>query len=107
MRRRFLELGVLISLAAPAAAAGGTEAWGVAIQGATVNPDHSVTITWHRETPDVSVTSITVDYVAVSASSASSGQRFTTAPLLAGSHTITIEVVETFRSDTYLGGCVA
>ena len=100
MKRRLCILTVLLAVATSGAANGSTGAWGVAIQRTTVNPDHSVTIEWTVESANVSVTAITVDYRLVGSTSMT---RLTTAPLAGGWHTVTIDAMETFLSNTYFG----
>jgi hypothetical protein len=100
MKRRLCILTVLVTLASPGAANGITGAWGVTIQRTTVNADHSVTIEWAVESVNVFVTAVTVDYHFVGSTSLT---RLTTAPLSSGWHTITVDAMETFLSNTYFG----
>jgi hypothetical protein len=99
MKRRLSILAVLFALAAPVAASGSSAADGVAIRGATVNRDHSVTIGWSLGNASVVNSWIGVDGTVVRSSS-DRATWFTTAPLSGGSHLITIEVREIFEAYT-------
>ena len=59
-----------------------------------------MTIEWAVESANVSVTAIKVDYRVIAATYVT---RLTIAPLTSGWHTITIDAVETFLSNTYFG----
>jgi PASTA domain len=102
MKRRVLILTVLVLLAAPVAASGGSSAYGVAIRGATVNLDRSVTITWSLEYADVLNSSVAVDG-AIVRSGSDRAITFTTGPLSGGWHTITIEAHEFFETYSPVG----
>jgi hypothetical protein len=97
MKRRLLILTALAALTLPVVATAESGAYGVAIRGATVNRDHSVTVTWSLENASDLNSWIAIDGVVVR-----SGQDrstwFTTRPLSAGSHIITIEVREIFET---------
>jgi hypothetical protein len=69
----------------------------VALRGATVNRDHSVTIAWVLESASVSNDSITVDGLIVRSGS-DRATTFTTRPLSGGWHTITVGVREFFET---------
>jgi hypothetical protein len=105
MKRRLVILTALVALTVPIAARSGTT-YGVAIRGATVNVDHSVTISWMLENEGVSNSSIAVDATIVRSGS----DRFTTfrtRPLAGGWHTITIEAREVYEAYTPEGSvCV-
>lgn len=98
--RRLVGLAVVVVLASPGVATGSAAAWGVAVR-AKVNPDHSVRIEWRTESAEIRVTSLTVDSAIVSRSLYV--RTLTTRPLLAGSHMITIEALETFVSYSDVG----
>ena len=81
-------------------------AYGVAIRGASVNSDHSVTIAWELESPNVFNQWLAVDGSVVRSGS-DRARIFTTRPLSVGSHTITIEVRELFETYSRSGSsCV-
>jgi hypothetical protein len=68
----------------------------------TVNADSSVTIEWALVKPDVSNVSVAVDCCVVHTwFGANRATTFTTAPLSAGWHTIAIQVLQRFWSNTY------
>jgi len=90
---------MLVALLAPTAAGARYSAYGVAIRGASVNGDHSVTIAWDLESANVFNQSLAVDGSVVRSGS-DRAAIFTTRPLSAGSHTITIEVRELFETYT-------
>jgi len=97
---------MLVALLAPTAAGARYSAYGVAIRGASVNGDHSVTIAWDLESANVCNQSLAVDGSVVRSGS-DRAAIFTTRPLSAGSHTITIEVRELFETYTRAGSsCV-
>jgi hypothetical protein len=103
MKRRILILVMLVALVVPAAAGSRGAAYGVAIHGATVNRDRSVTIAWSLERADMFNSWIAVDGSIVRMTS-DRATRFTTRPLSGGTHTITIEVHEMFETYTPPGG---
>ena len=103
MKRRLSILTVLVALVVPVAASGRSAAYGVAIRGATVNRDHSVTIGWSLENANVFNSGIRVDGSLVRSGS-DRAMWFTTAPLSGGSHMITIEAHEMFESYTARAG---
>ena len=102
MKRRLFILTVLAALVAPVAASGSNTAYGVAIRGATVNLDLSVTITWSLEYADVFNSSVAVDG-AIVRSGSDRATAFRTAPLPGGWHTITIEAHEFFETYSPVG----
>lgn len=101
MKRLIFSVVVLVTLLAPVAAVAHRSAHGVAIRGAIVNGDHSVTIAWTFESANVFNRALTVDGSVVRYGS-DRVTVFTTKPLSGGSHTITIEARELF--ETYTGG---
>lgn len=102
MKTRLFVLTVLVSLVVPVAAGGRSAAYGVAIRGATVNRDRSVTVIWSFENPSVFNSSITVDGHIVRGSS-DRATAFRTAPLPGGWHAITVEAHEMFETYTPVG----
>jgi len=106
MKRSIFCVAMLVALLAPTAAGARDSAYGVAIRGASVNRDHSVTIAWQLESANVFNQSLTVDGSVVR-SGYDRATIFTTRPLSAGSHTITIDVRELFETYTRTGSsCV-
>jgi len=99
MKRSIFCVAMLVALLAPTAAGARDSAYGVAIRGASVNRDHSVTIAWQLESANVFNQLLTVDG-AVVRSGPDRTTIFTTRPLSAGSHTITIDVRELFETYT-------
>lgn len=98
---RILITGLLASLLVPLAGSGATLFDGVRIQSTTVNPNRSVTINWVFENEDVYNDQLSVDGSVVRKWSGLSQQTtYTTKPLLAGPHRVTIAVVEIFYSNT-------
>jgi hypothetical protein len=100
MERQIFCVAMLVAFLAPNVAGARDSAYGVAIRGASVNGDHSVTIAWELESANVFNHSLVVDGYVVR-SGADRATIFTTRPLSVGSHTITIEVRELF--ETYAG----
>jgi PASTA domain len=100
MRRKLFVAAVVVALILPASVSAHRSAYGVAIEGATVNGDHSVTITWRFESANVFNTSVVVDGFVIRSGS-DRATIFTTRPLSAGSHAITIAAREIF--ETYTG----
>jgi hypothetical protein len=99
MNKRLVMFALLVSVVTPATAGARSAAYGVAIRGATVNGDHSVTIAWERESANAANTSIVVDGAVVGALSGGA-TIFKTRPLPGGWHTITVEVREIFEAYT-------
>jgi len=99
VKRSIFCVAMLVALLAPTAAGAHDSAYGVAIRGASVNGDHSVTIAWELEGANVFNQLLTVDGSIVRSGS-DRATIFTTRPLLVGSHTITIEVRELFETYT-------
>jgi PASTA domain len=108
MKRRLFILTVLGALVVLVAAGGGSAAYGVVIGRATVNRDHSVTISWVLANSNVYNVSVAVDWTIVQRwSSPNQSTSFTTPLLAGGRHTITVEAVETFQTSTNYGpSCV-
>lgn len=100
MGRKLFVVAVMVALILPASVSALRSAYGVAIQGATVNGDHSVTITWRFESANVFNNSVVVDGFVIRRGS-DRATIFTTGPLSAGSHAITIAAREIF--ETYTG----
>jgi PASTA domain-containing protein len=100
VRRQIFSIAMLVAFLAPTVAGARDNAYGVAIRGASVNGDRSVTIAWQLESANVFNHSLAVDG-AVVRSGSDRATIFTTRPLPVGSHTITIEVRELF--ETYSG----
>lgn len=74
----------------------------------SINADNSVTIRWALGSTDVSNVAVAVDCCVVHASfGADRSTTFTTAPLSGGRHTIQIQVLERYWSNTYYdpGSC--
>src|SRR6478735_4856349 len=106
MKRPISCVAMLVALLAPTVADARDSAYGVAIRGASVNGDHSVTIAWQLESANVFNQLLTVDGSVVR-SGADRETIFTTRPLSVGSHTITVEVHELFETYTRTGSsCV-
>jgi hypothetical protein len=103
MKRQPLILAVLAFLIVPTVAGGGSAGYGVAIRGAIVNRDRSVTIEWLLENANVFNSWIAVDGSIVRSGS-DRATRFTTRPISGGSHTITIEVHAMFETYAPPGG---
>jgi hypothetical protein len=102
---RIAALAAVASLVVPAAAGGTTGAYGVAIRDAIVNPDHTNTMAWSLEGPNVFNAWIAVDGFTVRGAS-DRATAFRTPPVSAGWHTITIEAHEFFETYTREGsGC--
>jgi hypothetical protein len=102
MSRRLFTLTLLITLAALGAST--TASYAAYVRRATVNSDRSVTIEWTLANTEVSNTSVAVDCCIVhSWYSADRSTTFTTAPLAAGRHTITLEVLEMYWTNTDYG----
>jgi hypothetical protein len=102
MKRRLFMLTSLVAVAASAAAS--TPSYGAYVHRATVNASQSVTVEWTFASTDVAVTSIAVDCCVVQRwSELNRSTAFTTAPLHVGRHTIAIEVLERFWTNTYFG----
>lgn len=99
MKRQMFMVALLVALIAPVVAGAHRSAYGVAIRGASVNGDHSVTIAWELESANVFDQSLTVDGSVVRGGS-DRVTIFTTKPLSGGSHTITIEARELFETYT-------
>jgi hypothetical protein len=99
MTGRISSLAVLVALVLPAGAGAHHSAYGVAIRGASVNRDHSVTVAWEFESANVFNRTLAVDGSVVRIGS-DRARIFTTKPLSGGSHTITIEARELFQSYT-------
>ena len=99
MKRPISCVAMLVALLAPTVAGARDSAYGVAIRGASVNGDHSVTIAWQLESANVFNQSLAVDGSVVRSGS-DRATIFTTRPLSVGSHTITIEVRELFETYT-------
>ncbi|HEX3291169.1 MAG TPA: PASTA domain-containing protein [Gaiella sp.] len=99
MKRQIFGVAVLLALLAPNIAGARGSAYGVAIRGASVNGDHSVTIAWELESANVFNRSLAVDGSVVRSGS-DRATIFTTKPLSGGSHTITIEARELFETYT-------
>ncbi len=99
MKRPISCVAMLVALLAPTVAGARDSAYGVAIRGASVNGDHSVTIAWQLESANVFNQLLTVDGSVVR-SGADRATIFTTRPLSVGSHTITVEVRELFETYT-------
>ncbi len=99
MKRPISCVAMLVALLAPTVADARDSAYGVAIRGASVNGDHSVTIAWQLESANVFNQSLAVDGSVVRSGS-DRATSFTTRPLSEGSHTITIEVRELFETYT-------
>lgn len=97
MTRQVLGVAVVVALVLPFAAGAHSSAYGVAIRGASVNRDRSVTIAWEFESANVFNRSLAVDGSVVRTGS-DRATIFTTRPLAGGSHTITIEARELFES---------
>ena len=102
MKPRLVILTVLAALAVLVAAGGSSAAYGVAIRGATVNVDRSVTITWSLEYADVFNSSVAVDG-AIVRSGSDRAIAFRTVPLPGGWHTITVEAHEFFETYSSVG----
>lgn len=106
MGRQILCVAMLVAFLAPTVAGARDSAYGVSIRGASVNGDHSVTISWALESPNVLNHSLAVDGSVVRSGS-DRATTFTTRPLPVGSHTITIEVRELFETYSRSGSsCV-
>ena len=106
MERSIFCVAMLVALLAPTAAGAHDSAYGVAIRGASVNGDHSVTIAWELEGANVFNQLLTVDGSIVRSGS-DRATIFTTRPLPVGSHTVTIEVRELFETYSRSGSsCV-
>jgi hypothetical protein len=93
---------MLVALTVPASVSAHRSAYGVAINGAVVNGDHSVTISWRLESANVVNSSVVVDG-SVIRSGSDRATIFTTRPLRAGSHAITIAAREFFETYTASG----
>ena len=106
MKRLIFVVVVLLALLTPVAVGAHGSAYGVAIRGATVNADHSVTIEWAFESANVFNRTLAVDRSVVRYAS-DRVTIFTTKPLSGGWHTITIEARELFETYTAVGSsCV-
>ena len=106
MKRQSFCVAMLVALLAPTVVGARDSAFGVAIRGASVNGDHSVTIAWELESANVFNLSLAVDGSVVRSGSDRTTS-FTTRPLPVGSHTITIEVRELFETYSRSGSsCV-
>ena len=99
MKRQIFCVAMLAAFLAPNVAGAHDSAYGVAIRGASVNGDHSVTIAWVLESANVFNQSLAVDGSVVRSGS-DRVTIFTTRPLSVGSHTITIEVRQLFETYT-------
>jgi hypothetical protein len=86
-----------VALVVPAVGSGGTASYGVALRGAIVNPDHSITIVWALESAIV-----VNDWLAIDGAIVRGGRdhitSFRTTPVSAGNHTITIQAYEWFEA---------
>jgi len=102
MGQKPVVVAVLVALILPASVSAHRSAYGVAVQGVTVNGDHSVTITWRLESANVFNSSVAVDGSVIRGGS-DRATIFTTAPLSAGSHAITIAARELFETYTATG----
>jgi hypothetical protein len=101
-----IAVAVLVALIVPASVSAHRSAYGVAINGAVVNGDHSVTISWRLESANVFNSSVVVDG-SVIRSGSDRATIFTTGVLSVGSHTITIAARENFETYTGTGpSCV-
>jgi hypothetical protein len=102
MKRRLLISTLIAALATLVLAI--TASHAAYVRRATVNADNSITIEWVLGSIDVSNTSVAVDCCVVHAwTGLDRSTRFTTAPLPAGRHTITIEVLEMYWTNTDYG----
>lgn len=100
MKRRLFRLTLLIAFATLVSSAPSHAAY---LRRATVNADRSVTIEWTLASTEVS-TSLAVDCCIVHTwYAADRSTTFTTAPLPAGRHTITLEVLEMYWTNTDYG----
>ncbi len=102
MKRRLFTVTLLITLAALVVSS--TPSHAAYVRRATVNGDMSVTIEWTLASTEVSNTSVAVDCCVVHTwYSVDRSTTFTTAPLPAGRHTITLEVLEMYWTNTDYG----
>lgn len=101
MKRRLLISTLVL---APMALSLSTASHAAYVSRATVNPDRSVTIDWALASTEVSNTSVAVDCCVVHTwYTVDRSTSFTTAPLPAGRHTITLEVLEMTWTNTDYG----
>lgn len=102
MKRRLLTVTLLITLAALVVSS--TPSHAAYVRRAIVNTDRSVTIEWTLASTEVSNTAVAVDCCVVHTWYAvDRSTTFTTAPLPAGRHTITLEVLEMSWTNTDYG----
>jgi PASTA domain len=102
MKRRLFTVTLLITLAALVVFS--TPSHAAYVSRATVNTDRSVTIEWTLASTDFSNTSVAVDCCVVHTWYAvDRSTTYTTAPLAAGRHTITLEVLEMYWTNTDYG----
>lgn len=102
MKRRLLTVTLLITVAALVVSS--TPSHAAYVSRAIVNPDRSVTIEWTLASTEVSNTSVAVDCCVVHTWYAvDRSTTYTTAPLAAGRHTITLEVLEMYWTNTDYG----
>ena len=100
MKRRLFALTILASCAALVWAA--TASYAAYVFRMSVNADKSVTIEWTLEGTDVSNVSVAVDCCAVHTwLNTDRSARFTTDPLSVGRHTIAIQVLERYWTNTF------
>ena len=100
MKRRLLALTLVASCAALVWAA--TASYAAYAFRMSVNADKSVTIEWALGGTDVSNLSVAVDCCVVHTwLNADRSARFTTQPLAVGRHTIAIQVLERYWTNTY------
>src|SRR5262245_22034904 len=102
MGRKPIVAAVLVALILPVPVRAHRSAYGFAIQAATVNRDHYVTIIWRLESPSVFNHSVVVDGFVIRSGS-DRATIFTTGPLSAGSHSVTIAARELFETYTATG----
>lgn len=101
MRRRLFTATLMASIAALAASTGSHAAY---VSRAIVNTDGSITIQWTLASTEISNTSVAVDCCVVHTwYGVDRSTAFTTAPLPAGRHTITLEVLEMTWTNTDFG----
>lgn len=101
MKRRLFRLTLLITFATLVFS---TPSHAAYLRRATVNADRSVTIEWTLASTEVSNTALAVDCCIVHTwYAADRSTTFTTEPLPAGRHTITLEVLETYWTNTDYG----
>ena len=102
MKRRLLTVTLLTTLAALVVSS--TPSHAAYVRRTIVNPDSSVTIEWTLASTEVSNTSVAIDCCIVHTWYAvDRSTTYTTAPLSAGRHTITLQVLETDWTNTDYG----